>query len=71
MTNKTTNEILARASSQKLCDVVVIGVLPDGGGLYLDWSGSTVASLSLMLSAAQSEVANAYLDGIKTKEAAE
>jgi hypothetical protein len=68
-----TNKILARAAGQPLCDVVVLGVLPSGQGLYMDWSGSTVASLVLMLEAAKQEAIATYIDGIngKSLEAAE
>lgn len=63
-----TNKILARAAGQPLCDVVVIGVLPNGGGLYLDWNGSTVASLVLMCQAAIHEATELYVEGLRHDE---
>ena len=68
-----TNKILARAAIQPLCDVVVLGVLPGGQGLYMDWSGSTIASLVLMLETAKQEAIATYIDGLngRSMEAAE
>ena len=60
----TTTKILARAAAQPLCDVVVIGVLPNGGGLYLDWNGQTVASLMMMCHAAIHEATETYVEGL-------
>lgn len=59
--------VIERASDVDLCDVVVIGVRPNGGGLYLDWSGSTVTSLLLHLIAAQYKAAGVYVDGLEGK----
>lgn len=61
MSAKTT-EILARAAGIPLCDVVVIGVRP-GAGLYIDWSGSTIASLIMFLELAKREAMNAWDEG--------
>lgn len=44
-------EVLAKAAGTKLCDCVVIGIEPDGN-LYLDWTGSTLSSLILLIQAA-------------------
>ena len=62
-----TNKILARAASQPLCDVVVLGVLPGGQGLYMDWNGTTVASLVMLLEAAKSEAVAAFVDGVNNE----
>lgn len=60
-----TTKILARAAAQPLCDVVVIGILPNGGGLYLDWNGSTTASLVMMCQAAIHEATETYVEGLR------
>lgn len=60
----TTTKILARAAAQPLCDVVVIGVLPNGGGLYLDWNGQTVSSLVMLCQAAIHEATETYVEGL-------
>lgn len=67
----TTTKILARAAAQPLCDVVVIGVLPNGGGLYLDWNGQTVASLMMMCQAAIHEATEKFIEGIHDVKAGE
>ena len=67
----TTTKILARAAAQPLCDVVVIGVLPNGGGLYLDWNGTTVASLMMMCHAAMHEATEKFIEGIHVDETRE
>ena len=59
-----TSKILARAASQPLCDVVVIGTLPGGQGMYMDWNGETIASLIMRLEAAKLEAVRTYVDGI-------
>ena len=64
-----TTKILARAASQPLCDVVVIGVLPNGGGLYLDWNGQTVSSLMMMCHAAMHEATEKFIGGINDVKA--
>lgn len=61
-------DVIARAAKMELCDVVVIGVLPDGGGLYTDWSGTTINSLVLQLDAAKAEAIRLYLAGLKGEE---
>ena len=66
-----TTKILARAAAQPLCDVVVIGVLPNGGGLYLDWNGTTVASLMMMCHAAMHEATEKFIEGINVDETRE
>ena len=66
-----TTKILARAAAQPLCDVVVIGVLPNGGGLYLDWNGTTVASLMMMCHAAMHEATEKFIGGINVDETRE
>ena len=63
-----TTKILARAAAQPLCDVVVIGVLPNGGGLYLDWNGQTVSSLMMMCHAAMHEATEKFIEGIHVDE---
>ena len=63
-----TEKILARAKSQPLCNVAVIGVLPDGGGLYLDWTGKTTSSLVQMCQAAIQEATAVYVDGLKSRD---
>jgi len=67
----TTTKILARAAAQSLCDVVVIGILPNGGGLYLDWNGQTVASLMMMCHAAMHEATEKFIEGIHVDETRE
>jgi hypothetical protein len=60
----TTTKILARAAAQPLCDVVVIGVLPNGGGLYLDWNGQTTSSLVMLCQAAIHEATETFIEGL-------
>ena len=67
----TTTKILARAAAQSLCDVVVIGILPNGGGLYLDWNGTTVASLMMMCHAAMHEATEKFVEGINDQQTGE
>ncbi len=67
----TTTKILAMAAAQPLCDVVVIGVLPNGGGLYIDWNGQTVASLMMMCHAAMHEATEKFIEGIHVDETRE
>lgn len=64
-------DVLGRASRTDLCDVFVVGIKPNGGGLHIDWSTQTVASLVLNLQAAINEAVNAYAAGLEKKEAAE
>lgn len=59
-----TTKILARAAGQPLCDCVVIGVLPNGGGLCLDWNGTTTASLVMLCQAAIHEATEQFVEGI-------
>ena len=59
-----TTRILARAAAQPLCDVVVIGILPNGGGLYLDWNGTTISSLVMLCQAAIHEATQTYVEGL-------
>lgn len=59
--------VIERASETDLCDVAVIGIRPDGGGLYLDWSGTTVTSLILHLAAAHHTAVRAFVDGVEGK----
>ncbi len=59
-----TTKILARAAAQPLCDCVVIGVLPNGGGIYLDWNGTTTASLVMLCQAAIHEATEQFVEGI-------
>jgi len=59
-----TTRILARAAAQPLCDCVVIGVLPNGGGLYLDWNGTTTASIVMLCQAAIHEATQTYVEGL-------
>ena len=49
-----TTKVLAGAVGHQLCDVVVIGVKPDHS-LVIDWTGSTIASLLLLLRRAERE----------------
>ena len=53
-------EILARASAEDLCDVIVIGIRPKGQPMLIDWSGSTVASLVLQLETAKAKAVQQY-----------
>lgn len=62
MSAKTT-EVLARATGIPLCDVVVIGVKP-GGDIYVNWTGSTIASLLLLLKLAEKEAMQAWDEGV-------
>lgn len=66
-----TTKILARAAAQPLCDVVVIGVLPNGGGLYLDWNGTTTASLVMLCQAAIHEATEQFVEGINDQQTGE
>lgn len=58
-----TTKVLATAAGTPLCDVVVIGVKP-GGDLYIDWTGTTIASLLLFLELAKSEAMEAWKEGV-------
>lgn len=58
-----TTKILANAAGTPLCDVVVIGVKP-GGGIYIDWTGTTIASLLLFLELAKQEAMDAWKEGV-------
>lgn len=58
-----TTRVLAEAAGTPLCDAVVIGVKPDGS-IYLDWTGTTLASLLLYLKLAEREAMNAWDAGI-------
>lgn len=58
-----TTKVLANAAGTPLCDVVVIGVKP-GGDLYIDWTGSTLASLLLFLRLAEREAMDAWDAGV-------
>ncbi len=67
-----TTRVLANAVGHQLCDVAVIGVKPDGK-LFIDWTGSTIASLMLMLRLADREALKAWDEAaanIKKSEAA-
>ena len=66
-----TTKILARAAAQPLCDVAVIGVLPNGGGLYLDWNGTTISSLVMLCQAAIHEATEKFIEGINDVKAGE
>lgn len=61
--SEATTRILASATGTPLCDVVVIGVKP-GGDLYIDWTGTTLASLLLFLKLAEREAMNAWDAGV-------
>jgi hypothetical protein len=61
--SEATTRILAHAAGTPLCDVVVIGVKP-GGDLYVDWTGSTLASLFLFLKLAEREAMDAWDVGV-------
>ncbi len=61
------NEVLATAAGAKLCDVVVIGLKPNGGGVYVDWSSNTVSSLNMMLDAGKAKAVQAYIDAAEGK----
>lgn len=56
--------VIEYAGKADLCDVVVIGTKPNGGGLYLDWSGTTVASFVLMIEAAKASAIEEYRAGL-------
>ena len=58
-----TTRVLAEAAGTPLCDCVVIGVKPDGS-IYLNWTGTTLASLLLYLKLAEREAMNAWDAGI-------
>lgn len=58
-----TTKILANATGVPLCDVVVIGVKP-GGEIYIDWTGTTIASLLLFLELAKQEAMDAWKEGV-------
>lgn len=51
-------DVIERAKQADLCDVFVIGQKPKGG-LHIDWSGTTTASLVLYLSMALQEALEA------------
>ncbi len=55
----TCTDVLAKASEHKLCDVVVIGVKPDAS-LYIDWTGTTIASLIMFLELAKEDAVKAW-----------
>jgi hypothetical protein len=58
-----TSRILAEAAGTKLCDVVVIGITPDGS-VNVDWSGTTIASLLMFLKLAEREALVAWDAGV-------
>jgi hypothetical protein len=64
-------EVLGRASRQNFCAVAIVGILPNGGGLYVDWSGSTVSSLITMIEAAKAEAVQAYIEQLNKPQIAE
>jgi hypothetical protein len=66
--NIKAGEVIARASRVDLCASVVIGIRPNGGGLYVDWSGETIMSLITLLEAAKAEAVATYLEGLKTQD---
>jgi hypothetical protein len=59
-----TTRILADAAGMPLCDVVVIGVTPDGS-VNVDWSGTTIASLLMFLKLAEREALMAWDAGVE------
>ena len=63
-------EILAKAASEQLCNVVVIGLRPDRT-LYIDHSGTTVASLMMYCDLAKDEAMKAWHEASNMKDAAE
>lgn len=54
-------DVIAKAADADLCDVAIIGIKPKGG-MYIDWSGTTVASLILYLEAAKAEAVKAFAE---------
>lgn len=58
-----TTRVLASAAGVPLCDVTVIGVKPDGS-VYIDWTGTTIASLLLFLELAREEAMAAWKAGV-------
>lgn len=54
-------DVISKAAKADLCDVVVIGIKPKGG-LYVDWSGTSVASLVLHIEAAKAEAIKAFAE---------
>ena len=58
-------ETIGKAARRDFCDVVVVGIQPNGGGLYIDWSTDSVSSLVLMLQAAINEAVGLYSAGLK------
>ena len=59
------SEVIARAQTVDLCTVAVIGIRPNGGGLYIDWSGETIHSLITHLQAASAEAVQSFIDQTK------
>lgn len=58
-----TSRILAEAAGTQLCDVVVIGITPDGS-VNVDWTGTTIASLLMFLKLAEREALLAWDAGV-------
>jgi hypothetical protein len=67
--SKSTTNILATAAGVPLCDVVVVGVLPDAS-LYIAHSGSTIASLIMHLELAKREALKAWDEASEAHNAA-
>ena len=66
--SERTNRVLAKAAGSDLCDCVVVGIRPDGS-VYVDGTGTTIASTSLYLSLGQKVVLEAwYLAAAEIKE---
>jgi len=61
-----TTKVLARAAGTPLCDCVVVGIMP-GGDVYLDHTGSTIASLMLYLELGKSEALKAWYEAQKAE----
>ena len=57
------SDVLRKATRMDLCDVVVVGMKPDGQ-LHIDWSGTTVTSLVMFLEAAKTKATLAFLEGL-------
>lgn len=58
-------EVIARLQNVDLCTVAVVGIRPNGGGLYIDWSGETIHSLITHLQAGCAEAVQTFIDQTK------
>lgn len=59
--------MLKEASEGEFCDMAIIGILPDGKGLWCRWTGTKVTNLVMMAEAAKHEAVTLYCDALNGK----